>query len=108
MSFGRWGRVLPAHMRKGFTRVSQHGVDFAGYSLSCSVGLAGLWFFLFDCPLLILAGIVLPDFAPLLAFLSDAVRAVDAFLDRTLGVCFSVGFPWRMIGYSGCVVRYFG
>ena len=30
---------------------------------------------------------------------------VSAVLDRTLGVCYSVGFPWRMIGYSGCVVR---
>ena len=61
--------------------------------------------FLFDCPLLILAGIALPDFALLLAFLSGSV---DAVLDRTLGVSNSVGSIWEVIGHSGCVVRYFG
>ena len=64
VSSGRRGRVLLAHMRKGFTRVSQHGVVSAGYSLG---------FLLFDCPLLILAGIALLGLALLLAFLSGAV-----------------------------------
>ena len=73
MSFGRRGRVLPAHMRKGFIRVSQHGGFSTGYSLSCSVGLVGLGVFLFDQPLSLLAGIALLGYALLLAFLSGAV-----------------------------------
>ena len=54
VSSGRWGRVLHAHVRKGFTRVFQHGFIPAGSALSCSVGFAGLGAFLSDCPLLIL------------------------------------------------------
>ena len=69
MSSGHWGRVLPAHMRKGFTRDFQHGVDPAGYSLSRFVGFVGFGVFLFDFPLLILVGIAL-----LLASLSGAVK----------------------------------
>ena len=102
VSFGRRGRVLPAHMRKGLTRVSQHGV----VSLSCFVGFVGLVFFLFDCPLLILAGIALLGLALPLAFLSCAVRIlVSAVLDRTLRVSYPVGSIWESIGHSGCVVR---
>ena len=52
-----------------------HGVVSAGYSLSRFVGFVGLGVFLFDCPLLILAGIALLGPALLLAFLSGAVRA---------------------------------
>ena len=63
------------------------------------LALLGWGVFLFDCPLLILAGIALPGPALLLASLSGAVRVlVSAVLDRTLGVCYSVGFPWRIIG----------
>ena len=51
----RWIRnhvvvMLPTHVRKGFTRVFQHGVVPAGSALSCSVGLAGLGFFSFCLP----------------------------------------------------------
>ena len=51
VSFGHRGRVLPAHVRKGFTRVFQHGVVPAGFALTCSVGIAVLRAFLSDCPL---------------------------------------------------------
>ena len=76
MSSGHWGRVLPAHVRNGFTGVFQHGVVPAGFALSCSVGIAGLGSFLSDCPLLTLAGIALPGLALLLAFLSGVVRVL--------------------------------
>ena len=72
MSSACRGRVLPAHMRKGFIRVSQHGGVSTGYSLSCFVGPVGLGVFLSDCPLPLLAGIALPGIALLLAFLSGA------------------------------------
>ena len=74
VSSGRWGRVLPAHMRKGVTRVFQHGVVPSGSALSCFVGFVGLGAFLFDCPLPTLDGIALPGLALLLAFLLGAVR----------------------------------
>ena len=73
MSSGRWGRVLSAHMRKGFIRVSQHGVDSAGHSLSRFVGFAGLEVFLFDFPLLFLVGIASLCLALLLVYLPGAV-----------------------------------
>ena len=65
--------MLSAHMRKGFTRVSQHGVVSAGYSLSRFVGFVGLGVFLFDFPLLILAGTASLGPALLLVFLPGAV-----------------------------------
>ena len=68
VSSGRRGCVLPAHMRKGFIRVSQHGRVLSQlFCWSCWVGV-----FLSDCPLLLLAGIALPGAALLLAFLSGA------------------------------------
>ena len=67
--------MLPAHMRKGVTRVFQHGVVPSRSALCCFVGFVGLGFFLFDCPLLTLAGIALPGIALLLASLLGAVRA---------------------------------
>ena len=108
MSFGHWGRVLPAHMRKGFTRVFQHGDVPAGSALSCSVGFAGLGAFLSDCPFHILAwNCVARPRAATGFFVWCGAGLVDAVLDRTLGVSNSVGFIWELslIGHSGCVVR---
>ena len=47
VSSGRWGGVLPAHMREGFTRVFHTDSFPQGFSaLRCSVGIVGLGAFL--------------------------------------------------------------